>query len=72
MFFKKQMFFLFCSLSSTLIRAGVAVQGPLVLYIAANIISVSLLNKWMVTGVVGPGGIWGWVQDVGSDPWGTF
>ena len=30
MFFKKTNVFLFCSLSSTLIRAGVAVQGPLV------------------------------------------
>ena len=25
----------------------------------------------MVTGVLGPGGIWGWVQGVGSDHWGT-
>ena len=31
----------------------------------------SLINNWMVTEVVGPGGIWGWVQGVGSDHWGT-
>ena len=31
----------------------------------------SLINNWMVTEVVGPGGIWGWVQGVGSDPLGT-
>ena len=33
------------------------------------------LNPYLITGwergVLGPGGIWGRVQGVGSDPWGT-
>ena len=33
-------------------------------------LSLSLINNWMGRGVVGPGGIWGWVQGVGSDHWG--
>ena len=32
---------------------------------------LSLINNRMVTGVLGPGGIWGQVQGVGSDNWGT-
>ena len=32
---------------------------------------VSLINNWMGREVLGPGGIWGWVQGVGSDHWGT-
>ena len=33
--------------------------------------TISLINNRMVTGVLGPGGIWGWVQGVGSDHWDT-
>ena len=32
---------------------------------------ISFFNNWMGTGVLGPGGIWGRVQGVGSDHWGT-
>ena len=31
----------------------------------------SLINNWIVTGVVGPGGNWGQVQGVGPDHQGT-
>ena len=41
------------------------------LYFPVCIVQLSLLNNRMVTGVVGPGGIWGRVQGVGSDHWGT-
>ena len=31
----------------------------------------SLINNWMGREDLGPGGIWGRVQGVGSDHWGT-
>ena len=36
-----------------------------------SLIMKSLFNNRMGRGVVGPGGIWGRVQGVGSDHWGT-
>ena len=38
---------------------------------SALIQNISLTNNRMGREVLGPGGIWGWVQGVGSDHWGT-